>query len=69
MAYEVFVEKVTALIERAGGGIEVRFSNDIDAGKYIAKCSDGTMIIGVPSSLRVTVRYGARHSHMAMAEI
>lgn len=65
MSYEVFKRRVNALIDRAGGGIEVRFSNDIDEGKFFAKCSDGTIIIGCSSGLKVTVRYGSGHQAIA----
>ncbi len=65
MSYEVFQRRVNALINRAGGGIMVRFNNDTDKGKFFANCSDGTTIIGRPSSLKVTVRYGSGHQAMA----
>lgn len=65
MSYEVFQRRVNALINRAGGGIKVRFNNDIDKGKFFANCSDGTTIIGCPSSIKVTVRYGSGHQAMA----
>ena len=65
MAFDVFQNKVKALIERAGGGISVKFYNDKEIGKFFARCSDGTTIIGNPTSLKVTVRYGSGHQHMA----
>lgn len=65
MSYEVFQRRVNALINRAGGGIGVRFNNDTDKGRFFANCSDGTTIIGCPSSLKVTVRYGSGHQSMA----
>lgn len=65
MSYEVFRRKVNALIGRAGGGISVRFSKDADTGRFFARCSDGTTIIGNPSTLKVTVRYGSGHQMMA----
>ena len=65
MGYEVFQRKVNALIKRAGGGISVRFHNDAERGKFFANCSDGTTIIGNPSSLKVTVRFGPGHQATA----
>lgn len=65
MSYEVFRRRVNALVSRAGGDIRVRFSNDTDKGRFFANCSDGTTIIGCPSSLKVTVRYGSGHQSMA----
>lgn len=65
MSYEVFKRRVNALINRAGGGINVRFSNDTDEGRFFANCSDGTTIIGCSSGLKVTVRYGSGHQAMA----
>jgi len=65
MSYEVFRRRVNALIVRAGGGIKVRFSEDTEKGKFFANCSDGTTIIGNPSSLKVTVQYGSGHQAMA----
>lgn len=66
MSYEVFQRKVNALINRAGGGVGVHFRNDADEGKFIANFSDGTNIIGRPSSLKVTVRFGSGHQAMAI---
>lgn len=64
MSYEEFKRKVNALIERSGG-ISARFSYDEDKGFY-AHCSDGTTIIGRPSCLKVTVRFGSGHQAMAV---
>lgn len=66
MGYEVFKNKVNALIERAGGGIGVRFSSE--DGRHFANCSDGTVIIGNEECLRVTVRWNGRN-HQAMAAV
>lgn len=65
MSYEVFTRRVNALIERAGGGINVSFSEDADTGKYFASCDDGTTIIGNPVSLKVTVLWGSGHQTLA----
>ena len=67
MQYEVFCDKVRALLSRSGADIKVRFHNDSDEGRFFANCSDGTTIIGNPSSFKVTVRFGS--GHQAMAEI
>lgn len=65
MSYEAFVEKVNALIQRSGASINVRFSVDQEKGKHYAECSDGTTIIGCPSSLKVSVKWGSGHSAIA----
>lgn len=66
MSYEVFRRKVNALIRKAGGSINVRFSTDPEKGKHYANCSDGTMIIGNESCLRVAVRWGSKHQAITM---
>lgn len=68
MSYEAFKTKVAALIERAGGGIKVWFSSDEEHGKHYANCSDGTVIIGSKSCLKVTVRWNGRN-HQSMVAI
>lgn len=66
MSYEAFQAKVNALIERAGGNINVRFSSDIDSGRHYANCSDGTTIIGNELCKRVEVRWnGGNHRSLA----
>ena len=67
MNYEGFMSKVVDIVVRAGGGLNVRFSNDREHGKFLALVSDGTMIIGRPNCLKITVRFGS--GHQAMAEI
>lgn len=66
MSCEVFKAKVNALILSSGSGITVRFFND-EKGRFYANCSDGTIIIGCPSCMRVTVKWG--NGHMSMAVI
>lgn len=72
MSYEAFKARVNALIERAGGGIQVRFSKDSEKGKHYANFPDsstnGTVIIGSESCLKVTVRWNGRN-HQSMASI
>lgn len=65
MSYEAFKAKVNALIRRSGSSVKVRFSTDGEKGKHYANCSDGTTIIGCPSCLRVTVKWGSGHTSMA----
>lgn len=65
MTYEDFIAKIFALIAKAGGNINARFSNDLERGLYRCSCSDGTVITGHPSGLRVTIRYGSGHQMMA----
>ncbi len=65
MAFETFKDRVNALINRAGGDINVRFSTDTEKGKHFAKCSDGTTIIGSARNLNVTVKWGSGHQAMA----
>lgn len=65
MSYEVFRRKVNALIAKAGGNINVRFSTDSEKGKHYARCSDGTTIIGNELCHKVSVRWGSGHLSMA----
>lgn len=65
MSYEVFRQKVNALIRKAGSGINVRFSTDPEKGKHYANCSDGTTIIGNTTCLKVAVRWGSGHQSVA----
>lgn len=62
MSYASFQTRVRSLIDRAGGGIAVRFSHDTDKGRFLANLSDGTTIIGHESALKVTVRWGSGHT-------
>ena len=65
MSYEAFVKHVNRIIEKAGGGIKVRFSNEPEGGRYIAKFSDGTTITGYESCIKLSVRWGSGHVAMA----
>lgn len=65
MSFEVFKQRINALIASCDESIEVWFSMDEDKGKYFANCSDGTVIVGHPRSLRVTVKWGSGHTAMA----
>lgn len=66
MSYEEFQQSIDSLVKKSGGGISVDF-NHID-GKYIARVSDGTVITGNPSTVRVTVRWNGRN-HQGMAAL
>lgn len=65
MSYEVFKRKVNALINKVGGGINVKFSTNPEKGKHYANCSDGTTIIGNEACLKVSVRWGSGHQSYA----
>lgn len=65
MSFEAFVKHVNRIIEKAGGGIKVRFSNEPEDGKYIARCSDGTTITGYETCIKLSVRWGSGHVAMA----
>lgn len=67
MSFDIFRTKVNALIQKAGGGISVRFANDTEKGRFSAHCSDGTTITSNPSSHKITVLFGS--GHQAMAEV
>lgn len=64
MTYEYFIAGISALIDKAGGNIRARFFNDTERGLYRCSCSDGMVITGHPSGLRVTIRYGSGHQMM-----
>ena len=63
MSFECFKETVAGFIEKSGESISPRFINDLEHERFIAKCSDVT-IIARPSSGAVTVRYGSGHQVM-----
>ncbi len=67
MSYAVFCRKIGDLVKRSGFSVTVRLRKDADDGRYIARFSDGTTIIGNGISKKVTVRFGS--GHQAMAEI
>lgn len=64
MSYEVFCKKVYELLRALN--MKARFIKT-DDGRYIAKVSDGSTIIGNSVSLKVTLRWAS--GHQAMAEI
>lgn len=66
MSYEKFQSLIGGLVRRSGGGISVDFRHT--DGKYIARVSDGTTIIGNPASMRVTVRWAGKN-HQSMASL
>lgn len=66
MSYQEFQNKINGLIERAGGGIKVKFYEE--NGRYLATCSDGTVISAGARNLKVTVRWGGKN-HQAVVAI
>lgn len=69
MSYEKFQSLIGSLVKKSGGGISVDFRHTED-GKYMARVSDGTVITGNPSSMRVAVRWGGENrNHQGMAVI
>lgn len=67
MSYQEFQNKINNLIERAGGEIGVRFSES-ENGRFFARCSDGTTIIGSKRNMKVTVKWNGKN-HQAVAAI
>lgn len=69
MSYKAFQLHVCALIRRMGGGIGVKFSNQNYA-RYFANFSDGTVIVGNPTSTKVAVRWGGSpRNHQAVFDM
>ena len=65
MSYETFMYRVNALIAEADDS-DVSFTNDLEKGKYFARFADGMVIIGRPTSLKVTVRWGTSHTALVI---
>ncbi len=66
MSYESFQQHVNQLLSKLGNKKpNVRFSHE--DGRHLARFSDGTMIVGNTTSLKVAVRWGS--GHMAHATI
>lgn len=65
MSYQAFQQRINALINKAGGGIKVRFSTDEEKGIHTALCSDGCKFIASTSCLRVKVMWGSGHTAFA----
>lgn len=63
MSYEVFKQKIECLAKKSG--VRVVFDHDTYRGRFIARCSDGTTIIGNPDCLKITVNFGSGHCSMA----
>lgn len=64
MTFDKFMSTVLRIAQRVG--VSVDFSSDPDKGTHIARCSDGTVITGNPSSIQVTVMWGSGHTAMAV---
>ncbi len=60
MSFDMFKYKVKALVLKAGVEINVRFFNDTEMGRFVAKCDDVTLI-GSPSCLKIAVKWGSGH--------
>lgn len=62
MSYEVFQNRVNALVNRMKGSKPtVRFRHDAERGKHYANFSDGTTIIGNTVAKNVMVQWGSGH--------
>lgn len=66
MSFMDFKSKIYGFVNKAGISDKVEFINDVDTGKYIAKC-DGVTITGNQSGLSLTVKWGSGHVGMAYA--
>lgn len=62
MCFEAFCEKINNVCSKLG--LSAKFSKDSEAGKYIAKCSDGTTIVGNAVIQKVTYRWASGHQTM-----
>lgn len=66
MPYEVFQNRVNALVSRMKGDKPtVNFRHDAECGKHYANFSDGTTIIGNTVAKNVMVRWGSGHRAIA----
>ena len=65
MSYQLFKERVLALLKKSKSGLSVEFN--AEDGRFFANFSDGTTIIGNPISKKVMIRWGS--GHKAQAEI
>ena len=67
MDFNDFKCGISSLILKSGGNLIARFSEDKEKGRYIARISDGTKIIGNAGSRSISVSWGS--GHMAIARI
>ena len=65
MKYEDFQKYVMSILKRSRSGLLVKFKTDEEKGKHYANFSDGTLIVGNLSSLKLTVKWGSGHTAMA----
>lgn len=56
MGYQEFVDTVTDIVGTSGETCAVVFEHDDDLGLHIARLSNGLVIIGNSTSLKLTVR-------------
>lgn len=67
MSYRVFQDKVNGFVKKSGEDIPVMFWYDDEIGQFYAYCAGDIVIVGCPSSEKVTVNWGC--GHMAMAAV
>lgn len=71
MSFESFMKRVNAVVDKSNEGfvgndrIRVDFSIDEENGKFVARCSDGTVILGNSLTVKMTVVFGSGHCGMA----
>lgn len=65
MPYSVFCEKCKRIARKAG--MKVRFQHDDETKKHIARFTDGTIITGNESQLKVTVRWNGKNHQAVVA--
>ncbi len=57
MSYDVFQERVKGLVSQVGSAVTFTHED----GQHIARCSDGTTIIGNTICSKVLVKWGSGH--------
>ena len=68
MSFEGFQEKVRGLVLKAKADVnDIFFDVDEEKGEYRANCPGDITIIGYPSRLKMTVKWGS--DHVAMTAI
>ena len=59
MSFPIFKDVISALTR--ANRISVVFRYDMERGKYIAVCGDGSVITGYPGAPSLTIRHGRYH--------
>lgn len=62
-----FKDWVLKCVQKTGEEIAVVFDYDVDSGKMIAHCSDGTTIMQCVGNSAITVTWGSGHCAMVCA--